>query len=569
MVDPQSSIEHKLVVGCSWLGALFCGVGVFTNWYLGGNWVLVWAVALSTVIFAAIAIAGARRVPTTRLSVAFLLNVAFLIASTWEANGGVRGSTTPAIAAAVVFSVLALPGRHARAAIALPLVLFLLLCALELRDGEPAALPFAGIANALDSLITTLTTSTLCGIGVAMMRRVYDRNLEQLRLAKIQIEELAARATLADREKTRFLARMSHDLRTPLAAVVGSLEIASHEPLRPQVVRLLTAARQRCDDLERMIGDLLDVGMLESGELALRMGNVDLVELLEIAVAEARPLPGVSVSLHVDADVPRRIWTDSTRLRQVLGNLLSNACKHTDRGQVEVTLRRRSDHLLCTVTDTGPGVDDADLARLFQPFSQLARGRERGGTGLGLFISRQIAAALGGNLGLLPGIKGGAVAELVLPCREPRETSKLSTDQIVPMRGNLQVLIADDEPVLVLIMKEMFESLGCQVVAVSDGAAAVAKARIHDFDLIFLDLCMPVLDGLAAARQIRSFKPRQWLVALTANAYPEDQQSAFEAGMNAFMPKPVTMERLHSLLDRHRRANGQRESEPAQLLPDH
>lgn len=566
-MDSQPSIEHKLVVGCSWLGALFCGVGVFTNWQLGGTWVLVWAVALSTLAFALIAVAGRYRVPTTHLSVAFLLNVGFLIASTWEANGGVRGSTTPAIAAAVVFSVLALPGRHARAAIALPLAIFLLLCAIEIWDGEPAALPFAGMADALDSLITTLTTATLCGVGVAMMRRVYDRNLEQLRLAKIQIEALAERATQADREKTRFLARMSHDLRTPLAAVVGSLEIASHEPLRPQVVRVLTAARQRCDDLERMIGDLLDVGMLESGELTLRLGNVDLGELLEIAVAEARPLPGVAVILRVDADVPGRIWTDATRLRQVLGNLLSNACKHTDHGHVEVRLRRGSDCLLCTVADTGPGVDDADLVRLFQPFSQLPRGRERGGSGLGLFISRQIATALGGSLTLSARVTGGTLAELQLPCREPREDPSTSVVHAGPGATRQRVLIADDEPVLVLIMKEMFESLGCDVVAVSDGAAAVAKARAQDFDLVFLDLCMPVLDGLAATRQIRAFKPMQYLVALTANACPEDQQSAYDAGIDAFMPKPVTMERLRALLDQRRTASSR--AEPmAQLLVD-
>ena len=547
----QSSIEHRLVVGCSWLGAVFSAIGVVTNWHLGSDGLMVWGVALASLAFVLIVIAGRRGVSAKTLSMVFLLNVTILIAVTWEANGGVRGSTTPAIAAAVVFSVLAMPGRHAILAIAIPLAIFVLLCVVELWDGVPAKLPFLGMANALDSLITTLTTSTLCGVGVAMMRRVYDRNLEQLRLAKAQIEGLAARAVAADRDKSRFLARMSHDLRTPLAAVVGSLEVATRESLRPQVAELLTAARRRCVDLERIIGDLLDLGLVESGELTLRPEAVDLLELVDSVVADTRPAVGVALRVRVEDDVPRWILSDATRVRQTLGNLLGNACKHTDQGQIELHVSAVDELLRFCVTDTGPGIVEADRERLFQPFSQLPRGKERGGTGLGLFIARQIATMLGGTVTLAPATSAGTQAVLDLPLVPAAKSPESAVMQTLPrvQQRSLRILLADDEAVLRLVVEAMLESLGCEVVTVENGAAAVDAALSDRFDVVLLDVRMPVMDGLDAARRIRAARPDQYIVALTANVYAEDVQQALDAGMNAFLAKPVTLERLQSALD--------------------
>lgn len=555
----QDNIERRLVTACSWLGAVFCAIGVFVNWQLDAEGVMLWGVALSTVIFVAIAVACGRNVPFQPLSVAFLLNVAFLIAGTWDANGGVRGSTTPAIAAAVVFAVLALPGRHAALAIVSPLAIFLILCTLELWDGVPARQPFQGMADAVDSLITTLSTATLCGVGVAMMRRVYERNLDQLQNAATRIEELAAKAVLADREKTRFLARMSHDLRTPLAAVIGSLEVAATEPLRPQIAALLAAARGRCADLERIISDLLDIGMVESGEITLRASTVDLSELAETVIGEARPAKGVELRVTIDPTLPRRVITDATRLRQMLGNLIANACKHTDQGHIELRVAATAERLLFQVVDTGPGIDESDMDRLFQPFSQLPRGMDRGGTGLGLFITRQIATAMSGSLTLSPGPNRGTIARLEIPRDEPGDNFALCAAPPKPVGGRIhRVLLADDEPVIRLVVEAMFGSLDCETTTVEDGAAAVQAALDGNFDAVFLDIQMPVMDGLEAARRIRAARPQQYLVALSANAYPEDQRRAHDAGMNAFLPKPVTIERLSAILERAMLASGQR-----------
>jgi two-component system, sensor histidine kinase len=546
------SIERRLAIGCSWFGAAFSAVGTVSNAALGMSGILVWACALAAAGFAANAWLGHRGVSSSRVSIGFLVVAGLLITSTWEANGGVRSSTTTAVSAAMVFAVLALPGRHATWVIVSTLGFFLVLSVIELWDGKPAEIPFVGMDEALDAVITTLATATLCGVGVAMMRRVYDRNLAHLREANARIEELAGRAMAADREKSRFLARMSHDLRTPLAAVLGSLEIATRdEALRPDLARLLGAARERCFDLERIISDLLDIGLVEAGALNRHDSAIILADTLTAVAAEARPKPGVAIRTRIADDVPRALLTDGTRLRQALGNLVGNACKHTDHGEITLSASRNTNRLLIAISDTGPGIAASDLDRLRQPYTQLPRGQERGGSGLGLYIADEITRLLDGRLQIHSVLGKGTTTELDLPLVEvagdPQVGERAHKELAHP---SVRVLVADDEPVLRMTLEAMFEALGCQVDLAEDGAQAIARAVEKEFELIFLDIHMPQIDGLEAARRIRDSKPSQRIVALTANAYPADIERAIAAGMDDFLAKPVTLELLAQTLAR-------------------
>lgn len=546
-VDAES-MERRLVVQSAWLATVFSAAGVVTNAWLGGSGVLVWACAVSAAAFAVLPWLAQRAVSTRWLASAFLLVAAFLMASTWEANGGVRGSTTTAFAAAIVFAVLTLPSRMAVWAIVGVLLFFLLLSALELLDGVPATSPFVGMDQAIDMIITTIFTATLCGVGVTLMRRGYEANLQQLREAKTQIEAMAEAAMAADREKTRFLARMSHDLRTPLTAVLGSIEVAGQDPLlSPKLAGLLAGARERCFDLERMISDLLDVGLVEAGDLSRNDASIELAHLLAQIAETARPRAGVRFHWSLDPAAPTWLWLDGTRVAQALSNLLSNACKHTDRGTITLTATVVSDRLRFELSDTGPGIAAADLARLGKAFVQLERGRERGGVGLGLFNAQRIASLLGGELQLhsTPGVGTRAVLELPLQRADPVAACPAAVEA---PRRRLCVLVADDEPVLREILQAMLSALACEVEVVEDGAAAVARATARDYDVILLDMHMPVMDGVSAAREIRALRPAQRLIALTANAYPEDVQRCYDAGVNAFLAKPVTLGRLSAAL---------------------
>lgn len=541
------SIERRLVVQSAWLATVFSAAGVLTNAWLGGTGVLVWGCALSALGFALLPWLAQRGVPTRRLGIAFLGVAAFLMASTWEANGGVRSSTTSAFAAAIVFSVLTLPSRMAIWAIAGVLGFFLLLCAIELADGVPAEIPFVGMDEAIDVIITTVFTASLCGVGVTLMRRGYEANFRQLQEAKTQLEHMAVTAMSADREKTRFLARMSHDLRTPLTAVLGSLEVAGRDPaLSAGLSALLASARERCLDLERMIADLLDVGLVEAGSMARRDAPVELAHLLQMLAETARPQAGVRYRWSVAPEVPAWVLLDGTRLTQLLSNLLSNACKHTDEGEIrlEVVVDRAA--LRFELHDTGPGISAEDLGSLGKAFVQLDRGRERGGVGLGLFNAYRIAALLEGKLSLQSQLGVGTVARLELPLVRAEAMSRQPVVELSRLR--LRVLVADDEPVLREVLAAMLTALACDVEVVENGAAALERVRAHRYDVILLDMHMPVLDGVSAAREIRALRPTQRLIALTANAYPEDVQRCYDVGVNAFLSKPVTLARLSAAL---------------------
>jgi CheY-like chemotaxis protein len=371
--------------------------------------------------------------------------------------------------------------------------------------------------------------------------------LEELSEAKRRNEELAARAIAADQDKTRFMARMSHDLRTPLAAVLGSIELALTDPGRDDIIKLLRAARERSTDLQRLVGDLVDVESAGSSALCVIEKPIELSSWLEQVKCEARPRAGVSVELECDPKLPLWVRIDPTRVAQILANLIDNACKHTDSGRIVLRAEASDGRLRLSVIDTGPGIDAADLAMVGLPFRQLERGRERGGTGLGLYSAGQIARVVGGSLTLssAPGSGTQAVLELPLVAAipQPAEARK-------PMRlaAPLTVLFADDEPVLREITTAMLESIGCTVLATDSGLQVLAHASAADFDAVLLDIVMPDVDGLETARRLRAQYPTLPLIAMTANAFPEDARIAAEAGFNQFLTKPVTPDQLYDVL---------------------
>ncbi len=544
----QNTIEARLVTTCTSLGVVFSAIGAVANWLLGGDELLIIACTASAIGFLMVMQATRWGLGISAGALGFFTVAGFLLVSTWEANGGVRGSTSVAIPGAAVLAVLTLPYRRSPLALASVLAFFTAMCVIELHDGLPAPLPFAGMAGATDFIVTTIATTVIAAAAVAVMRHRYEMALEELSEAKRRNEELAARAIAADQDKTRFMARMSHDLRTPLAAVLGSLELALTDPDRDDIIKLLRAARERSTDLQRLVGDLVDVESAGSDALCVIEKPVELASWLEQVKCEARPRSGVGVDLEHDPTLPPWVLIDSTRVGQILANLIDNACKHTDSGHIVLRAEASDGRLRLTVTDTGPGISARDLATLGLPFRQLDRGRERGGTGLGLYSAGQIARVVGGSLTLssAPGSGTRAILELPLVAATPQPAELAK-----PMRlaTPLKVLYADDEPVLREITTAMLESIGCTVVATDSGLQALAHASETSFDAVLLDIVMPEVDGLETARRLRMQSPTLPLIAMTANAFPEDAHIAAQAGFNHFLIKPVTPRQLYDALN--------------------
>lgn len=543
MKETASAIERRLTTHSIELGAIFAIAAAGLNLALAAPALLVHVCWISGAILLLLAWGGRRGWPTEVLYFGFLAVVGVLLGVTWEANGGIRGSTTIGLVTAMVYAVLAAPARHSHYAIAGVLLFFFALLTIELSDGVPAPSPFQGWAEAMDHGMTALMLVILSGVGVAAMRRAYEDTLARLEAANRQVGELAERALGDDREKSRFLAQVSHELRTPLAAVLGSLEVAARAPNCERLASVLGAAQRRCSDLKAIIDDLVELSSLEDFGRGRREAPVALAELIGGLEAQTTMAPGVRYTSSIAADLPAWVRLEAQHVRRALSHLLDNAAKHTDHGVIRLEVHRRGDELEFRVVDSGAGIAPEDLPHLGQAFMQLPEGRRRGGSGLGLYIVRRTAQRLGGRFELESTVGVGTMARLVLPLIPDSAPAPEARDAPAP-HAPLRVLIADDDPLLLDVLGAMLSQFGHHVDGVGDGAEALERCHREHYDAVVLDLQMPKIDGCEAARRLRASHPELALVGLSASALASDVAAGLAAGMDVFLSKPIAAAEL-------------------------
>lgn len=383
----------------------------------------------------------------------------------------------------------------------------------------------------------------------SLKRRVRSQTAS-LRSAMKELEE-------ANATKDRFLAVISHELRTPLHGILSMIERVEHTELdsgqQEHVGMLKSASRQ----LNRVLSDLIDISRLDAGKLSLHETPFALHELLEwirpVAEEKAR-----AKGLGFDATIqgPRRmvVAADKERVTQIIQNLADNAIKNTDSGSVSVTIQAEQPDagegplLRIRVSDTGRGIPLEDQEKIFSAFTQLSSnaGELMSGLGLGLSIVKSITDLLGGSIDVTSTPGGGSTFSVALPVRHvlrENETAPTKNDEGPAFPGGLNVLVAEDEAINRLYLKQLLSDKGWTVTEVSDGEDAVLSFRNHQYDLIFMDLSMPKLDGLEATRRIRSIEAtsdggRTPIIALTAHAYEEHRRICVDAGMDGFVSKP-------------------------------
>ena len=372
------------------------------------------------------------------------------------------------------------------------------------------------------------------------------------------------RADAASRAKSDFLASMSHELRTPLNGLLGFARLLRAAPLDGPHRRYVELLNDSGKHLYALINDILDFSKIEAGKMAFEDIAIELRSLVDGAVAIAAPA-AAEKRLTLDCQLDGRLETfvrgDPNRVRQVLLNLITNAIKFTAAGSVRVRVTpARGDRIRFEVQDTGIGIAPENQAKLFQRFEQLDPGtsRSHGGTGLGLAISASLVRLMAGEIGMSSQLGVGATFwfELPLPAIPATELNfgapverKSSKDRA----RRLSILVAEDVPMNQMLVQSLLEGLGHDCLIVGDGQQAVEAAAEERYDLILMDLQMPVMSGLDAARAIRAFTAPASLVpiiALTANAFAEDIAACKEAGMNDFLPKPLDFDRLAEAIDR-------------------
>jgi PAS domain S-box-containing protein len=397
--------------------------------------------------------------------------------------------------------------------------------------------------------------------------RIYGvaRDVTDRVAADLELREAKALAEAASRAKTDFLANMSHEIRTPLNGVIGIIDALSRTPLSAEQAEMVGLIRDSGVTLERLVSDFLDVSKIEAGQLQLEARPFDLEQALRPCIEVMRYRAedkGLAFAVERDADARGRFLGDGMRIGQVVGNLLSNAVKFTQTGTValRVGLVETADAAVLTLTveDTGVGFDAEHAKRLFNRFSQADEtiSRRFGGTGLGLSICRSLAQMMGGDISAVsePGAGSRFVVCLPLPRAETLADYDARDAQAAlapnPFYARpLRVLLAEDHPTNQRVVQLILASLGAELTTVDDGVAAIAAFSAGVFDVVLMDMQMPVMDGLSATRAIRALEAergaaRTPIVMLSANAMAEHQSEALVAGADLHVAKPITAANL-------------------------
>lgn len=421
------------------------------------------------------------------------------------------------------------------------------------------------------TMLVLLWLTAWAALILGSLFKKLNRQKELLKSQTEKLEDARDKALKASMAKGSFLANMSHEIRTPLTAIIGFSEalLSSNQSMQERLSAINTI-NQSGKHLLHIISEILDLSKIEAEKLDVEIIQVPILSLLK----EIEPLVGIQASekgLEFSVDyrvpLPETIRTDPTRLKQILLNLTSNAIKFTANGSITISVscepEKRVMHF--EVVDTGIGISKAQSERIFNPFTQAdsSTTRKYGGTGLGLTLSKQLSKMLGGDLSLQSEIGAGSRFKLTVDtgsvdditvlheiddttCRQTAPQQPIPTNAIVGT-----VLIAEDNEVNQQLLDMYISKAGANVTIAGDGQQAVELASATDFDLIFMDMQMPVMNGVEATEILRERGYSGIIVALTANTTPEDRARCLQAGCDDYLPKPIDRDKFFATLNRH------------------
>ena len=536
-----------------------------------------------TLLFAAVPLV-IRATSRVRLAGAWAVGWATLLLSALVASGGMRA---PALNWIVLMPLLAhfFVGRAFALVILLASVVVVSVTYGLTLSGHEFSISYRGDQLTHLRWLSGIVFAITCTAVAALYDNARQRGLqlqqdinERLQEANDNLARARDEAEAANRAKSTFLATVSHELRTPLHGILAMSGALQAQPLTEVGLEQVRIVDRAAQSLNELIEDLLHLSNIEAGGVRLerrpwriREGIADLTRVF----GKQATTKQLDLVVDVAPDVPEAVQTDPLRVQQIIGNLVGNAVKFTEKGTVRLTLTWRPEtsdpaatstaasELVMTVSDTGPGIAPEVQQAIFDPFMRVDSSptRRYGGTGLGLAISQKLADRMGGLITLESERGVGSTFTVRLPVKAvaPPEATVDHADAQPAISARKRILVADDSEICQLVLCQLLTPLGYDVVVVSDGQAALDALAASSFDIVLMDCEMPRMDGISAVRQLRATAttgPRVTVIAVTAHGLAEHREVCLEAGMDDLLGKPFRLAELQRMLDKWLEPNG-------------
>ena len=503
-----------------------------------------------------------------------LINLGIVIyIFSWFYIGGLDGLIThSAIFFMVIILVLTRRNQHLKYVVVMIAVVsgcFLI----EKQFPQLLIHPKSKFKNELFVLTFTNLFIFCCGLLINFLKKAHVHDKEEIIKKSKELEESKKelqiakdKAEEATAAKTNFLANMSHEIRTPLNGIIGTAELLSRSNLNQDQQQLLDILQSSSNLLIHIVSDILDLSKIEVNKLALNpqptnirtcIDNVFQISKSSIIAANKN----IDLVLEVDSQMASYFIFDESRVQQILLNLVSNAIKFTEVGQVSVKLEAKQttddiQEITFIIKDTGIGISEQAIKKLFTPFTQVDNTniRKYGGTGLGLSICKKLVQMMGGCISVDSILGVGSIFSFTIPLKIA--IAKANKETIIPAektedKKSIKILVAEDNKINQRIAVKIFEKIGYQVDLADNGQIAVDMQQQNQYNFIFMDIQMPIMDGIQATREIMAtqYTNMPLVVAMTANVFSEHEEACRDAGMVDFMSKPFTIERLESVIE--------------------